>query len=154
MALTEKQEAFAQALACSYPPISASDAYRRAYRAERMKPATVNRMAHGLTRNSKVAARIAELREQAAERNAITVDALLQELAEARDAALQSDPPQVGAAVSATMGRAKLLGLDKLTARLEVERLALENERLRKSLNSTGDGVAGLLADLIARLPS
>lgn len=154
MALTEKQEAFAQALACSYPPISASDAYRRAYQTERMKPATVNNQAHKLQRRPAIAARIAELREQAAERNAITVDALLQELAEARDAALQSDPPQAGAAVSATMGRAKLLGLDKLTARLEVERLALENERLRKSLATSGDGVATLLADLIGRLPS
>lgn len=47
------------------------------------------------------------------ERHEITVDTLLAELEEARQAALGAETPQTSAAVSATMGKAKLLGLDK-----------------------------------------
>ena len=47
------------------------------------------------------------------ERHEITVDTLLAELEEARKAALCAETPQTSAAVSATMGKAKLLGLDK-----------------------------------------
>lgn len=45
----------------------------------------------------------------------MTVDDLIKELEEARQAALDPnlDKPQSAAAVSATMGKAKLLGLDK-----------------------------------------
>ena len=46
-------------------------------------------------------------------RNEITVDTLLDELEEARKAALDADTAQSSAAVSATMGKARLLGLDK-----------------------------------------
>ena len=47
------------------------------------------------------------------ERNNITVDTLLAELEANRLAALNAPTPQVSAAVAATMGKAKLLGLDK-----------------------------------------
>jgi hypothetical protein len=60
-----------------------------------------------------VQARIAELREAVMDRHQITVDTLLAELEEARTAALGAETPQTSAAVSATMGKAKLLGLDK-----------------------------------------
>lgn len=60
-----------------------------------------------------VIARIAELQNAAKERNMITVDSLLAELEENRQAALTAETPQSSAATAATMGKAKLLGLDK-----------------------------------------
>ena len=46
-------------------------------------------------------------------RHGITVDGLLKELEEARTIALTCETPQTSAAVSATMSKAKLAGLDK-----------------------------------------
>lgn len=62
-----------------------------------------------------MALRIQKLREDARERNKVTVDSLTAELDEARALAL-ADPKGAAAAVSATMGKAKLHGLltDKL----------------------------------------
>lgn len=110
MALTPKQEAFALAYVETG---NASEAYRRAYDAEKMKPATVNRTAKELLDNPKIAARIEELQSGHAERHKLTVDDLLRELEEARQAALTAETAQSSAAVAATMGKAKLLGLDK-----------------------------------------
>lgn len=51
--------------------------------------------------------------DEAKQRNRITVDDIIQELEAARKAALGADNPQCSAAISATMAKAKLLGLDK-----------------------------------------
>ena len=69
-----------------------------------------------LMSNDKVAARVAELQERGAIRAEITIADLVTELEEARGAALSAETPQSSAAVAATMGKAKLLGLvvDKL----------------------------------------
>lgn len=48
-----------------------------------------------------------------AKRHGITVSGLLKELEEARTIALSCETPQTSAAVSATMSKAKLAGLDK-----------------------------------------
>ena len=62
--LTEKQEKFALAyFRCG----NASEAYREAYNAKNMKPESVNRAAKTLIDNSKIAARVAELRNASAE---------------------------------------------------------------------------------------
>jgi hypothetical protein len=105
--LTAKQEAFCQALVETG---SASEAYRIAYDAKDMKPATVNREAKALTDNPKITTRLAELQRGHAERHEITIDSLVGELEEARLAAMQN-PRGISAAVSAVMGKAKLLGL-------------------------------------------
>lgn len=47
------------------------------------------------------------------EKHMITVDSLVKELEEARQIALSAETPQSSAAISATMGKAKLCGLDK-----------------------------------------
>lgn len=60
-----------------------------------------------------VSARVAELRAEAAKRHSVTVESLIIELEEARAIALAAETPQTSAAVSATMGKAKLCGLDK-----------------------------------------
>jgi len=106
--LTPKQEKFAQL----YVELGdASEAYRRSYDTSKMKPASVNRTAKAQVDNVKIAARIATLKESHAKRHAVTVDTLVAELEEARQIALGVPAPS--AAVAATMGKAKLLGLDQ-----------------------------------------
>jgi len=107
--LTIKQENFCLAYVETG---NASEAYRRAYDTEDMLPATVNRHAHGMLENDKVAARINELRSTVMERHKITVDDLLKELDEARE--MGRTTGKAAPMVAATMGKAKLLGLDKV----------------------------------------
>ncbi|WP_431626192.1 terminase small subunit [Enterobacter asburiae] len=108
--LTPKQEAFCQAY---IETGNASEAYRTAYAADKMKPETVNRNAKSLLDNNKIATRVAELQGEIKRRHNVTVDSLIAELEEARQAALTAETPQSSAAVAATMGKAKLTGLDK-----------------------------------------
>ncbi len=109
--LTLKQEAFCQAY---IETGNASEAYRTAYAADKMKTESVNRKAKELLDNGKIAARIAELQGEIKKRHNVTVDSLLNELEEARQAALGAETPQSSAAVAATLGKAKLVGLDKV----------------------------------------
>lgn len=92
---------------------NASEAYRGAYDAEGMKPETIHRKAKELMDNGKITARIEELQAEHVARHKLTVDDLLEELEAARERALERG--QLSVAVSATMGKAKLLGLDKQT---------------------------------------
>ena len=109
MALTPKQEAFALAYVETG---NASEAYRRAYSAEKMKPASVAVNASKLLADAKVALRVQELQAKAVERHEITVDDILRELEEARKMAATLDRPQVSAMVAASMGKAKILGFE------------------------------------------
>lgn len=104
--LTPKQEKFCLVY---IETGNASEAYRQSYNTAKMKPETVNRTAKQLLDNRKIAARLDELREEHAKRHEITVDTLVAELEEARKLAFETD--KAAAAVSATMGKAKLLGL-------------------------------------------
>lgn len=110
MKLTAKQEAFCLAY---LETGNASEAYRQSYDAENMKPETITNKAHQMLRRGDIRARVDKLREPIMERHAVTVDSLIVELEEARQAALSAETPQSGAAVTATMGKAKLCGLDK-----------------------------------------
>jgi hypothetical protein len=104
--LTVKQEKFAQAY---IETGNASEAYRRAYDAAKMKEETIWRNAHELLNNSKVATRVDQLKSQHQERHEITVDDLVAELESARALAERIETP--AAMVAASMGKAKLLGL-------------------------------------------
>ncbi len=108
--LTPKQEKFCLAYRETF---NASEAYRQAYDACKMKPATVNRSAKALLDNPKITARLSELGQETAKRHQITVDDLIRELEEARTVALTAETPQASAAIAASMGKAKLLGMDK-----------------------------------------
>lgn len=111
MALTQAQENFAAAYVETG---NASEAYRRAYpKSLKWQHASVNVKASAALASDKISARVAELKAAASKRNSVTVDSLIAELEEARAIALQADTPQTSAAVSATMGKAKLCGLDK-----------------------------------------
>jgi len=60
---------------------NASDAYRAAYNAKKMKPETVNRKAAELLSNGKITARIEDLQKAARKRNEISLDRVLKEIA-------------------------------------------------------------------------
>lgn len=107
-ALTLKQEAFCQRY---IETGNASEAYRLAYNASGMKPASINRKAKELTDNGKIAARVAELKSGLAKAHQVTVASLLAELEEARVVARRQKT--ASSMVQATMGKAKLVGLDK-----------------------------------------
>ena len=109
--MTPKREKFAR---CVAEGMSLADAYRAAYRSGRMKPETIRDSAWKLSITPDVSQMIDALKAEARQRHALTVDDLLRELEEARRGALTSMPSaQCSAAVAATMGKAKLLGLDK-----------------------------------------
>jgi phage terminase small subunit len=103
--LTPKQEAFCLAYIETH---NASEAYRRAY-ATKASAKTIHEKASRLLAEGKVRARLKELRKGHAERHEVTVDSLVKELDEARLLAIATKAP--AAAVSATMGKGKLLGL-------------------------------------------
>lgn len=75
--LTPKQEAF-----CNYyvETGNASEAYRRAYNAEKMKFESVNRKAVELLNNGKITARVKELQRELQIRSDITKDEAIKEL--------------------------------------------------------------------------
>ncbi|MGN6703573.1 MAG: terminase small subunit, partial [Burkholderiaceae bacterium] len=106
--LTAKQENFAWAFVETG---NASEAYRRAYNAENMKENTIGRRAFELVRDGKVAARVKQIQEEQRIAKRATLDDILAEL---EDCVLfAKEVGQAGPAVAATMGRARLLGLDK-----------------------------------------
>lgn len=106
--LTIKQENFCLAYVETG---NASEAYRRAYDVGEMLPASINSKAFELLENVKITDRIQELRKPIMERHKITVDDLLAELEEARQMGLKTE--KAGPMAQATMGKAKLLGLDR-----------------------------------------
>jgi len=109
MALTPKQEKFC----LKYIEIgNATEAYRQIYNCERMKPETIKRSAKELLDNRNITATIEKLRQEAKERHNITVDDIIAEYEEARLLAKSLEKPS--AMVSATSGKARVLGYDKL----------------------------------------
>lgn len=105
--LTPKQEAFCQRYLESG---NASEAYRQCYSTEKAKPETINRSAKELLDNPKIATRLEELRGVALAAHGVTIASLVAELEEARQVAKAR--AQGAAMVQATMGKAKLAGLD------------------------------------------
>ncbi len=90
---------------------NASEALRKAKPAQtkRWKAKTVHETASRYLNDGKVLARLQELQAQAREKHGVTIESLTIELQEARALALANQ--QANAAVSATMGKAKLHGL-------------------------------------------
>lgn len=90
---------------------NASEAYRRAFPDSKMKDNSLHVEASRLLNSPTVSLRVLELRNEHRERHKVTVDDLIKELEEARQAGLSFE--NASAMVAATMGKAKLLGLDK-----------------------------------------
>ena len=108
MKLTIKQEKFCMVY---IETGNASEAYRQAYNCENMKEATINRNAKMMIDDNKISTRVKELKSGHTKRHELTIDDLVKQLEEARKVALTLENPQCSAAISATMGTAKLLGL-------------------------------------------
>lgn len=138
--LTPKQEAFVQAYLTTG---NASEAYRQSYNASGMKPAVINVKASELLADGKIAVRVQELQAIAVERALVTVQSLTEELEEARALALEERQPS--AAVSASMGKAKLHGLlvDKaeLTGK---DGAAIQLEQVKNDAQSFTGAIASL----------
>jgi phage terminase small subunit len=106
---TLKQERFAVVYAATG---NASEAYRQAYDVrEGTKEETIHQAACRILKNSKVAARVNELRAEVRERAGVTLESLILELEEARTVGKTKE--QAAAMVAATMGKARLTGLDE-----------------------------------------
>ena len=103
-----KQEKFCQVF---IETGNASEAYRQSYDTDSMSINTIHVKACELKKTDKVTVRIQELEAEHRERHNMTVDDLIKELEEARQ--MGADTESASAMVSATMGKAKLLGLDK-----------------------------------------
>ncbi|ATD65395.1 terminase small subunit [Neisseria weixii] len=118
--MTPKQEQFARLYVETG---NASKAYRQAYDAENMKPETVTNEAYKLLQSPDISAMADGLKAEHKARHCVIVDDVISELEQARQAALSTPTPQSGAAVSATMGKAKILGLivDRAEIKAEAE---------------------------------
>lgn len=90
-----------------------SEAYRLSHsNALKWKDATVHTKASELSKRGEVLSRFKELQEAQLKGHNITIESLLRELDESRKIALSAETPQCSAANSATMSKAKLVGLD------------------------------------------
>lgn len=115
--LTPKQEAFCLA----YIEIgNASDAYRKAYASENMKPTTINRNAKALMDDSKIATRIAALRDKVEAKTFLTIERLTNDLLRiAKKGEDLAEAPGLSVARASLMDAAKLNGL--VTDKLDVK---------------------------------
>jgi phage terminase small subunit len=107
MALTPKQEAFAQAIVTG---VNQSDAYRAAYKVRPgTKAESVNVAASKLMADAKVTQRVAELRLPIAKKAQITLESHLEDLQRLRNMAVKAE--QFGAAITAEVARGKAAGI-------------------------------------------
>lgn len=104
--LTQKQENFCLAY---IETGNASEAYRKAYNAERMKPETVNNKAHVLLKKGEIRARLEELRCPATKSAQVTLAQHLSKLEELRE--LAKEEGKYGPAIQAEIARGKAAGL-------------------------------------------
>jgi len=104
--LTPKQEAFALAYVETG---NASEAYRRSYDAENMKPESIWVEACRTLGDPNVGLRVSELQTAARERTLVTVESITRELEQLRLDAHASE--QYAPAITAVMGKAKVNGL-------------------------------------------
>ena len=98
-------------------------------------PADVN--ASRLLKNAKVKTRLQEIAAMAAKRNEVTEDSLIEELEQARIAAIEAQ--QASAAVAATMGKAKSMRVTRRAERNRKTRRFRQHDRGRaKGIYSGG----------------
>lgn len=154
--MTPKQEKFCQL----YIELgNASEAYRQAYDAGRMSATSVNRKAKELLDNGKIAARLRELGQAHLEAHGETVESIAKMLKEDREFAIECAKPS--AAVSASMGLAKLYGLltdkhehtGKDGAAIQFEQVKSDADAFRAKLLTSGH-IPGAIAGPATGAPS
>lgn len=107
--LTPKMEKFAQ---CLVVEESQSAAYRKAYNASNMQPEQIWTQACLLAKNQNVAKRVNQLRDRIQKKMEVTQETLIRELEESRQMGIEER--QSAAMTAATMGKARIAGLDKV----------------------------------------
>lgn len=130
MALTVKQEAFA--IAYVENGGNASEAYRKAYNASKMKPTSITVNASKLLADTNVALRVKQLREAIVKKHEITVDDIIAELEEAREIAKTLTIPNTSTLVNASMGKAKILGFVKDRAEVSLNVTLFDAEQTKR----------------------
>jgi phage terminase small subunit len=138
--LTPKQEKFAM----KYIELSnASEAYRQAYDTAGMTVKTLGRKAKEVIDNGKVTAYIESLQKEARSKHMVTVESIAAELEEARKLAMAEKVPS--AAVSASLGKAKIYGLDKKIIELSgsLQTRDISEDELAAKLSALGLGRFG-----------
>jgi phage terminase small subunit len=107
-----------------------SEAYRTSHpNSLKWKDETVHNKAYMLSKRGEVLARFEQLQSDALKGHNITIASLIAELEVARQAALTTETPQSSAAITATMSKAKLVGLDKYVVEVNT------NSKARSSLD-------------------
>ncbi|MBC8393390.1 MAG: terminase small subunit [Deltaproteobacteria bacterium] len=115
--LTAKREKFCQGIVSG---MSQSDAYRDAYSTKNTTK-TIWENASRLADNSKVKARIAELRQPVAKKAQITLESHLDDLMKLRNLAVNEK--QVSAAISAEIARGKAAGVHIEKSQIDLNNL-------------------------------
>ena len=117
--LSTKEQKFVDAIVSGE---SNSDAYRKSYSCEKTSQKNIWKSAHTVRHRPRVEKAIADARGKASNQADITVQTLLDELEQAR---LVGAAERKGSAMTAaTMGKARLLGLDKQVVEIkEAEKL-------------------------------
>lgn len=143
MALTSKQEAFAQKYV---EGATGADAYRHAYNAEKMSNEAIWVKASEVLHNGKVSVRIEELKEQHAKRHNITIDYLTDKLKKAMDigegtaapAAIVAAVKELGVLYNLRVEQSKVEVNQKHEDRLQKTKEAVEQRRKKaaKSKNN------------------
>jgi phage terminase small subunit len=109
--LSDKQKKFAMKY---IETLNATESYLYAYPKSKEWSSCAAAVAGGkLKKTPTIAKYLKKLSERHMKKHDITVEKLLDELEEARLAAMGLEVPQCSSAVTATMSKAKLLGLDK-----------------------------------------
>jgi phage terminase small subunit len=130
MALTSKQEAFAQAVVTG---LSHSDAYRAAFKVRPdTKPNSVNVSAAKLMADPNITLRVKELREPVAKRAQITLEGHLEDLMKLRNMAAKEK--QYSAAIAAEVARGKAAGIITDKMQISGSLFTMTDEQLDKKL--------------------
>ena len=92
-----------------------SEAYRKSHpNAAKWKDATIHKRASELSLQGEIQGRFEQLQQDGLDAHGVTMGSLIKELENCREIALSCDNPQTAAAINAIMGKAKLVGLDKV----------------------------------------
>lgn len=119
MGLTAQQEKFAQGVASG---LSQSDAYRAAYKADKMKPETINKRSSELMQNGAIKGRVSEIQKPIVEKVGITLEWHLAELERMKNIALAKlveaeKPGEIAALLNQAIKAQQSIGKDSGVAK-------------------------------------
>ena len=120
--LTKKQEEFAQEIVKGS---TQADAYRTAYDAGSMKDETIWSNASRLIDNSKVKARIQELRQPSIDKVQLTLESHLTDLLKLRNMAAKDEKWSAAIQAETIRGKAAGLHIDKMDVKQELGELKI-----------------------------